>query len=50
MKIKTKSKKCIFENEMILEHRKLNDLARKIKKSKDFLQIFGMWKHFLDIL
>ena len=25
-------------------------LARKIKKSKDFLQIFGMWKHFLDIL
>ena len=37
---------------------KLNDfstenwmiLARKIKKSKDFLQIFGMWKHFLDIL
>ena len=23
-------------------------LARKIEKSKDFLQIFGMWKHFLD--
>ena len=25
-------------------------LARKIKKSKDFLQIFGMWKKFLDNL
>ena len=25
-------------------------LASKIKKSKDFLQIFGMWKYFLDIL
>ena len=24
-------------------------LARKTEKSKDFLQIFGMWKHFLDI-
>ena len=23
-------------------------LARKIQKSKDFLQIFGTWKHFLD--
>ena len=31
-------------------HRKLNFFSTQNKKCKDFLQSFGMWKHFLNIV